>query len=196
MRKLRHREVKTAGKLLIRNMNRAVWFHNWHFSLCTLTAFAESFNMPDAMLAFYVALFNTKHKKILLILSLCTSEGWRKRVSCSSRIIELRVTVSERFEAHKNGHVMTWAFVKYSTKLEGLREWTLLLWEVKMKQTFCSLTLSQNYESAESPVSNPNFCIQPYYCASPWTSKYVYDDINSRKQVMGKLFKYPLMGDG
>lgn len=61
MSKLRHREVKTAGKLLSGNKQSDFMigiFHCW-----TVTAVAESFSTPDAMLKFYTALFNTKQKK-------------------------------------------------------------------------------------------------------------------------------------
>ena len=106
MRKPRHREVKTAGKLLIRNMNRVVWFHNWHFSLCTVTAFAESFNIPDAMQAFYTALFNTKHKKYSVDIFIMSIRRLKqRRVIKDYRAKSDRV--SKRFDAYKNGHVMT-----------------------------------------------------------------------------------------
>lgn len=60
MSKLRHREVKTAGKLLSENKQSDFTIGTFH--CCTTIAVTESFSMPDAMLKFYTALFNTKQK--------------------------------------------------------------------------------------------------------------------------------------
>lgn len=71
------------------------------------------------MLTFYIVLFNTKQKKFCWYGHNEYQKAKVKRVSNSARIIKFKNDreFQRRFNAHKNGDVITGEFGKYNAKV-------------------------------------------------------------------------------